>query len=147
MRIRAVATAALVALAVAGGCGPGPADLDSGPLLVVEPGLAPRLAPAAVAAIVLGQIRDAEGMVGGSLAPPRILRMTVTTSDRVSGIEPGSGDGLPQRPEGAPFIVWVVRSEGTFSTDRNRGPHPMTASSGYMVIADLDGSIVSYGGP
>ena len=141
-RGRSLAILTLVVLI--GGCGSGPTE-DPGPPIAVDAGLAPIMTPDRVAAIVLGHIRSDEALIGRALAPPRILRMTVTTSDRVNRVEPNAGNG-PQQP-GGPFIVWVIRAQGTFATRRGRGPEPISASTGFYVIADADASVISFGFP
>lgn len=134
--------AVLILVAVlAAGCAP--EEQPSGGIpLVIEPGLAPRLTPEEVASIVRRQNEGSEAIVG-MLAPLRIQRVTVTTANRVGSIEAAAGgDGM----DGA-LVVWVVRAQGTFTTRRGLGARPPTATSGYYVIDDGDGSILSYGFP
>ena len=133
-------------LLVATGCGP--AFTDDARLIAIDDGLVPVMTPDQVAGIVLGGIRDNEVIVGRPLAPPRILHMSVTTSDNVGRLEPGAGNDPQLRPFGQPSVVWVVRAQGTFATRRIRlGAQAPTATTGYYVIADADGSIMAFGFP
>ena len=137
---------ALAVLLVAAGCGPGPTD--EAQLIAIDDGLTPVMTPDQVARIVLAGIRDNEAIVGRALAPRRILRMSVTTSDRVNRIEPGAGNDPQQRQGGQTSIVWVVRAQGTFATRRIRlGAQAPTATTGFYVIADSDGTITDFGFP
>ena len=135
----------LAALLVVAGCGQGPTD-DALPISI-DDGLAPVMRPDQVERIVFDGIRSNEAIVGRALAPPRILRISVTTSDRVGRFEGGAGNGPLQRPDGRPPIVWVVRAQGTFTTPRGLGARRPTATTGYYVIADVDGSITDFGFP
>ena len=136
----------LAVLIVATGCGPGPND--EAQVVEIDEGLTPVMTPEQVARIVLAGIRDSEAIVGRALAPRRILRMSVTTSDRVGRFETGAGNDPQLRPVGQPSIVWIVRAQGTFATRRIRlGAQAPTATTGYYVIADADGSITDFGFP
>jgi len=113
-------------------------------VVFIEPGLQPKMRPDQLATIVFGQIADMERMAGKIVASPKIVRMTATSAAGVSRLEPGAG--VPEPIPGG--IQWVVRAEGTFTT--NRGP--MTgaagvAASGFFLISDGNGDILGFGDP
>lgn len=148
-RTRLLRYASAVALAitiVACGSSASPEASADGPAIVVsiDRGLSPRMRPEQVAAIVINQIHGMERLAGRVVVAPRILRITATSAAAVSRLEPGAGE--PGQPELG--IEWVVRAEGTFTT--NRGPVSGAASvagSGFFQISDGDGSVVGMGFP
>jgi hypothetical protein len=96
----------------------------------------------AVADQVVGLIHDSEASLGRTLAPIRIIRVTAIDSNRVAEVEPGAGVEVGPPPT----TVWVVRAEGTFTSNRPRNG-PISAASGYYVISDKDGSVIGFGFP
>ena len=130
----------LLALVLVGGS----STPDAGPTLVVSPGLAPRMTARQVSERVLALIHRNEEIAGRVMMPPRVLSLTATTGAGIAAIEPAAGQHEPVLQG----IVWVVRAEGTFTT--NRGPNrgvPPTATTGFYVLADVDGSVISFGFP
>lgn len=122
---------------------PAAPTLDPG-VVVIEAGLTPRMRPDDVAAIAFRQIAAMESMAGRVVAAPRIWRLTATTAAGIVRLEPGAGQGDPM-PEG---INWLVRAEGTFTT--NRGPvggAAGVAASGFFIISDANGDILGFGYP
>ena len=84
---------------------------------------------------VLVLIHRNEEVAGRVLSPPRVLSMTAITGAQIAQVEPAAGQQEPAYQG----IVWVVRAEGTFTT--NRGPNrmdPPTATTGFYVLADVD---------
>lgn len=146
-----IAVLVLIAAACLAGCSadasPAPATVTpvvDPAVVVIEPGLHPKMQPDQVAAIVLHDIANMEKTAGTVLAAPRILRITATTAGGVARLEPGSGVGDPM-PAG---IQWLVRAEGTFMS--NRGPvngAAGAAASGFYVIDDANGEVISWGYP
>jgi hypothetical protein len=129
---------ALAAL-IAAGCA-----LPPGPVVRIEEGVSPRLAPDEVANLVIERVHHMEQAVGRAATPARILSMTATTAAGIARLEPHAGQG--QAP--APGVQWLVRAEGTFVNNRTPpGAEPMVATSGYFVISDADGSILGFGFP
>lgn len=83
--------------------------------------------------------------IAGQVAmPPKILRLTATTGARIAEVEPSAGQQQPAEPG----IVWVVRAEGRFTTNRYPpGAKPSVATSGFYVVSDSDGLVLSFGFP
>jgi hypothetical protein len=116
---------ALAAIVVAA-CGLLP---EPGPVVVVPPGLTPRMTPEQVSQQVIERIHEMEAQAGRVVATPKVLRIAATTRVGVG-------------------IVWRVTAEGTFTT--NHGPlgvAPPVAGSGHWVIADADGGVLEFGFP
>jgi hypothetical protein len=104
------------------------------PTVVVPAALRPRLTPAQVEQLVLGQIHQMEAMAGVVLRAPRVLRITAIA-------------GGPAAP-GFDGVTWRVDAEGTFATNHGRGPATVPpATTGHVVIGDADGSITEFGFP
>lgn len=135
MKTHLLALAAVV-LVVVGACSP--------TTISIAPGVSPRMSPDRVSSLVLGRIHDMEMMVGHVLRPARIVSMTATSGRDVALLEPDAG--VEQAAQGA--VVWLVRAEGTFTTNRlPPGGKPPVSPSGYYVIADADGSVLGFGFP
>ena len=130
---RPTAILGLVALLIAA-CGP-TAVVPLAPIVDIPPGLHPRLTVADVSAIAFRQIHGMESIAGRVLRPPRILRVTANR-------------GGPAAP-GFDGVTWIVVAEGTFATNRGRGPGPgiPAAPTGRFEISDADGGIIGMGFP
>jgi len=123
---------------------PGSSCPFQAPIVSIDPGLAPRMTPYGVAHEVMNRIKAMEQMAGRVAAPPRIVSMTATSAAGISRLEPNAGSG--QLPAGG--IAWLVRAEGTFTTNRYPpGAEPPVATSGFYVLSDADGSVMSFGFP
>lgn len=96
-----------------------------------------------VAERVAAAIRTSEQQLGRVLAPAAIHRMTATTADQVSALEPAAPD--LEVPAGA--IVWVVRARGTFVGLHRPVADAPTSETGYFVISDADGTTLATGFP
>lgn len=144
---RALAAVLVVVAVSLAACSPTPTLVPSPssepqPVVIVDPDIRPMMDPHVVAEIVRTQIHGMEQIVGRTVVPVRVIRLTATTSDRVARIEPTSGKGIR-----AAGIVWVVRAVGTFTTQRGRGVQKPTAESGFFVIDDQNGTILDFGFP
>jgi hypothetical protein len=109
----------------------------------ISEGVKPLMSSCDVADRVAVAIRASEEEVGRALVPAAIDRMTATTADQVSGLEPAApGLDVP-----ANAIVWVVRARGTFvGLHRPVAQAPMS-ETGFFVISDADGTTLATGFP
>ena len=72
---------------------------------------------------------------------PRIVKVALRRASDVQSVEnSAAGD-----PTGS-GLVWIVRAEGTFLSNRGLGP-PHVWPSGYFIIDDATGGIVGDGMP
>ena len=71
----------------------------------------------------------------------RILRVSSRRAADVTAVEPRAA-----ADPGANGVVWIVRAEGSFFTNRPMGP-PHVWASGYLVIDDSTGQILADGMP
>lgn len=126
-----VAVLGLVCGAVLLGCGatPSPPTVPvATPVVAIPSGLQTRMTATEVADLVLEWIHKSEVVVGHALKPARIVSISASGG-------PVAG------------VVWVVKAEGTFVTNRTGpgGPPMMTGTSGYYRISDSDASILEDG--
>lgn len=109
----------------------------------IETTAQPRMTARQVADLVVSQIQRNEALLGRSVAPIRILSVIAVAGDRIGEVQPGAAALSPP----VSGIVWVVRAEGTFTTNRGLASPPPTAASGYYLVLDADGSVLGMGFP
>jgi hypothetical protein len=103
----------------------------------IQPGLEPRMSPAAVVEIALAQQR-------ASIAPGRPAP-TVTAVECVHGRDVGLASPPPAPDATAPY--WIVRMTGRFVNLRTPpGVPAQVFGSGFYVIDDASGEAVGRGG-
>jgi hypothetical protein len=128
MRTRTLILASIAAIASLSGACDATTPIESPtpepPLVTIEAGITPRMTPEQVEAIVIAQIHSMEAMVGHVVRPARILTVTAVAGR------------------------WLVRAEGTFTTNRYPpGASPGVAATGHFTIDDADGGVIEFGYP
>ncbi len=133
----------LIAIAAIASCAPSESSANPADMMVsIDPGLTPRMAPGAVALIALRQIEDMQVAVGVALRPARIVSVGAMREPAAWAAIGQGGNGLADR------VVWLVRGEGTFYTNRGRGPRIVPpVPTGFFIIDDADGNISGFGFP
>jgi hypothetical protein len=109
----------------------------------IDSTLHPRLTPGQVADLAVAEIGRNEAILGRTLAPVRLLSITAVPGERIDDVEPGAARLAPP----VTGIVWVVRAEGTLATDRGLASPRPSATSGYYLVLDADGSVLGMGFP
>ena len=112
--------------------------------VTIEPGLAPRMSPSAVAGLKsttpIGRTSGTDTVSGRSADAVS----EVTSVECVDGAKFRSAFTNPAINNGAP--IWIVRMNGRFvSHHTGPGKPSRTVSSAFYVVDDLTGEILAYG--
>jgi hypothetical protein len=117
----------------------------TGYILDLDLALTPRMtADEAVVVAMTSLAAMARGAANANLATsvdPRIIKVSLRRASDARSVESSSA-GDPT----AKGLVWIVRAEGTFLTNRGLGP-PRVWPSGYFIIDDATGGILGDGMP
>jgi hypothetical protein len=106
-----------------------------------------KLSAAQVAQIATARISSMEAVTSAPAVAAKVTSVAAMSQSSVSSLEPGAGQP-PLGSADAQSTVWVVRATGTFVGLRvPKGAQPIVASSGYFVIDDATGEIITMGMP